>query len=269
MKKVQTKWLINAAQSSGQILDKLKQPGLIDTMYPFDALYSHLKGEISFLNQESRLPFGLPNAVRLTLNNNQTYKKDHYSFRSTLDGSRQKLSNDALKAWLAPFKQVVLPQSISKLSLAKETLVYSEYDTVLEGVKYANKDHGIAIAVQSKESLASVLDIIMQTTDRLFYLYSDLLTVEDFTRLSHLSNVTVQSNAPLMAAEQGLALASKTLDIKNAAYALDINPLVDSCLCQTCCDHTRSYLHHLYQHTPILAIQLLAVHNVKTAWNYL
>ncbi|HYW74127.1 MAG TPA: tRNA guanosine(34) transglycosylase Tgt [Pyrinomonadaceae bacterium] len=52
------------------------------------------------------------------------------------------------------------------------------------------------------------------------------------------------------------------LNIKNARYALDQNPLDVSCNCSVCRRHTRSYIRHLYQSGEMLASILLTHHNL-------
>jgi queuine tRNA-ribosyltransferase len=49
--------------------------------------------------------------------------------------------------------------------------------------------------------------------------------------------------------------------IRNSAYKLDINPLDENCSCYTCCNYTRSYLHHLQRCKEILGAQLNTIHN--------
>lgn len=49
--------------------------------------------------------------------------------------------------------------------------------------------------------------------------------------------------------------------IRNSAYKLDIKPLDENCGCYTCCNYTRSYLHHLQRCKEILGAQLNTIHN--------
>jgi queuine tRNA-ribosyltransferase len=52
------------------------------------------------------------------------------------------------------------------------------------------------------------------------------------------------------------------LNIKNARYALDQNPLDESCNCSVCRRHTRAFIRHLYQSGEMLASILLTHHNL-------
>jgi len=52
------------------------------------------------------------------------------------------------------------------------------------------------------------------------------------------------------------------LNIKNARYALDQNPLDEFCSCSVCRRHTRAFIRHLYQSGEMLASMLLTHHNL-------
>jgi len=53
-----------------------------------------------------------------------------------------------------------------------------------------------------------------------------------------------------------------TLNITNAVFKTDSNPLDPECQCYTCKSHTRAYLRHLFQVKEILALQLATIHNL-------
>ncbi len=53
-----------------------------------------------------------------------------------------------------------------------------------------------------------------------------------------------------------------TLQITNAKFALDANPLDPGCACFTCQNYTRAYLRHLFMADEILAQRLGSYHNV-------
>jgi queuine tRNA-ribosyltransferase len=52
------------------------------------------------------------------------------------------------------------------------------------------------------------------------------------------------------------------IKIKNAKYATDTAPLDASCLCYTCQNFSRSYLHHLFRIGEILGARLNTIHNI-------
>jgi queuine tRNA-ribosyltransferase len=68
---------------------------------------------------------------------------------------------------------------------------------------------------------------------------------------------------PTRNGRNGQAFTSRgKLNIKNARYALDQNPLDESCNCSVCRRHTRAFIRHLYQSGEMLASILLTHHNL-------
>ena len=53
-----------------------------------------------------------------------------------------------------------------------------------------------------------------------------------------------------------------TLNISNAKYRHDTNPLEPGCACYTCRNYSRAYLRHLYMAKELLAYRLNTLHNV-------
>lgn len=52
------------------------------------------------------------------------------------------------------------------------------------------------------------------------------------------------------------------INIKNARFSEDFNPLDSSCQCYTCRNYTRSYIKHLFKSREILSSILLSIHNL-------
>ena len=68
---------------------------------------------------------------------------------------------------------------------------------------------------------------------------------------------------PTRNGRNGQAFTSRAkLNIKNARYALDQNPLDEACKCSVCHRHTRAFIRHLYQSGEMLASILLTHHNL-------
>jgi queuine tRNA-ribosyltransferase len=53
------------------------------------------------------------------------------------------------------------------------------------------------------------------------------------------------------------------INLKNAEFFDDFSPVDPECDCQTCRDHTRAYLRHLFKASEILAKRLLTYHNLS------
>ena len=72
--------------------------------------------------------------------------------------------------------------------------------------------------------------------------------------------------APTRLARHGHALArgadGDRINLRNAAFREDMQPLDETCPCACCRGFARAYLHHLLKAGELLAIQLLALHNV-------
>ena len=56
---------------------------------------------------------------------------------------------------------------------------------------------------------------------------------------------------------------SGTLNIKNAVYKFDENPIEPSCDCYSCKNYSRAYLRHLFNVDEILGLQLASLHNLR------
>jgi queuine tRNA-ribosyltransferase len=52
------------------------------------------------------------------------------------------------------------------------------------------------------------------------------------------------------------------IKIKNAKYRLDVQPIDKQCMCYTCRNFTRAYLHHLHRIGEILGARLNTIHNL-------
>ena len=53
-----------------------------------------------------------------------------------------------------------------------------------------------------------------------------------------------------------------TINLKNAKYQLDKNPIDEACSCYCCSNYSRGYLSHLVRSNEILASMLITLHNV-------
>lgn len=68
---------------------------------------------------------------------------------------------------------------------------------------------------------------------------------------------------PTRSGRTGQAFTKKgSINIKNSHYKFDKSPLDEECLCYTCRNHSKGYLHHLVKAKEILASMLLTEHNI-------
>ena len=68
---------------------------------------------------------------------------------------------------------------------------------------------------------------------------------------------------PTRLARNGTAFAATgTLNLKNAEFARDKNPIEHDCSCPACQDYTRGYIRHLIKAEEILGLRLITLHNL-------
>lgn len=74
--------------------------------------------------------------------------------------------------------------------------------------------------------------------------------------------------SPTRIARHGWAMVKgapkERLNIRNAKYVNDPDPVDSTCDCMACKNHSRSYIHHLFRVGELLGMQLLSIHNVAT-----
>lgn len=74
--------------------------------------------------------------------------------------------------------------------------------------------------------------------------------------------------SPTRIARHGWALVKgapkERLNIRNARYVNDPDPVDSTCSCMACKNHSRAYIHHLFRTGELLGMQLLSIHNVAT-----
>ena len=69
---------------------------------------------------------------------------------------------------------------------------------------------------------------------------------------------------PTRIARHGSAMTSVgRINIKKKIYEYDFNPLDPECDCETCQNHTRSYLRHLIRANEGLGMRLMSIHNLR------
>jgi queuine tRNA-ribosyltransferase len=68
---------------------------------------------------------------------------------------------------------------------------------------------------------------------------------------------------PTRLARNGTAFtAGGTLNLKNAEFAMQKEPIEDGCTCPACRDFTRGYIRHLIKSEEILGLRLITLHNL-------
>jgi len=68
---------------------------------------------------------------------------------------------------------------------------------------------------------------------------------------------------PTRLARNGTAFTSTgTVNLKNAEFILDKNPIEENCMCDACHQFSRGYIRHLIKAEEILGLRLITVHNL-------
>jgi queuine tRNA-ribosyltransferase len=68
---------------------------------------------------------------------------------------------------------------------------------------------------------------------------------------------------PTRLARNGTAFtAGGTVNLKNAEFALDKNPIEENCTCDACREFSRGYIRHLVKAEEILGLRLITLHNL-------
>jgi len=68
---------------------------------------------------------------------------------------------------------------------------------------------------------------------------------------------------PTRLARNGTAFTARgTLNLKNAEFTLQKDPIEEGCVCPACRDFTRGYIRHLVKSEEILGLRLLTLHNL-------
>jgi queuine tRNA-ribosyltransferase len=86
-----------------------------------------------------------------------------------------------------------------------------------------------------------------------------------FTRDLNLtfSSQEKESTTPLLRGEGRIRSGkSYRINITNAKFAKDLNPIDKNCSCSTCQNYSRAYLHHLFNAQEISAMRLATIHNL-------
>ena len=57
-------------------------------------------------------------------------------------------------------------------------------------------------------------------------------------------------------------LTKEHINLRNERFKTDLNPIESDCLCFTCSNHSRGYIHHLLKAQELLAYSLITIHNI-------
>lgn len=197
-------------------------------------------------------------------------KEGDYILRSQYDGSRTQYTIEQILALVAHLKpsMVLLPQGVNRYnknawqSLPDTILPFFSSDELIE----ENIDRSYGIYFTYDELKGTITDLLAQIDrhkDRPCYVAGDLNRIAINT-LANAGVRYIESDRPVLDAYQGLVYdQTLAFSLKDETQGLQFEVIDRTCQCPTCTqEFTRAYLHHLYQHTPLLCQRLLIQHNV-------
>jgi queuine tRNA-ribosyltransferase len=196
-------------------------------------------------------------------------QKGIYSFRSTYDGSLISIDIRSLVALIFKLQPdiVILPLEAAGLFyqflVQKPTnmQVYIPQGENLPGLGVTAKA-GLCLRLDAQKSFAAILEDITDKNKN-FYLMGDF-NLNQLRQLAEFSHCYVESNRIAEDGIQGIVYTKEgSISILDASMEDDFSLISKDCGCETCSYQlTRAYLHHLLQHTPLLAQRFLIQHNV-------
>ena len=248
--------------ASGKLLDQQQLGQAIASYWPFDACYSHYFAQGDGNRHQLSCS---PDLIEVVLGQQATYKDKHYRFRSTLDGRRFKLSITEIMAFRKKASLVVPSKILSDIDEGQRSIFVRIEDIN----QLASLPRAVGIAIDYKLLTDDALSYLLQQEQQRSVLITGADAYQALASLNQSKNahgLMVQLNGLFdLALEGKVLLGGRFISVKDAEYQNQHQPINPNCLCYTCKNHTLAYLHHLYQNTPLLAVQLMARHNFAVA----
>ena len=197
-----------------------------------------------------------------------------FALRSLYDGSRMSFSLEDILALLVILKPTmgILPQCGSQQSDVINQIVEMLPETIVPFFPVADvpesnvfkRPHGVYFSYDKKtSSTADLLQQRAQYKEIPHYIAGDL-NLALMQALVRDGAICVESDLPAEDGCLGIVYCSQgDLSIQDSALSMQFTPIDADCHCPTCSQQlTRAYLHHLFEHTPLLCQRLLVQHNV-------
>jgi queuine tRNA-ribosyltransferase len=244
---------------SYRLIDLLMKPGL-EILEELDDIRHYIpwRGEI-ILNAS------LPKANREGI----------YRIRSSYDGVWIRMSVTAFVALITQLKPdgVILPTGSAAhyhalwQKLPKSIKLFWHVDDSDQGISIP---HGDSYFLNKESSPATSLVERIETQEKPSYLVGEF-GYEQMGQLALKTPCLIESDTPAQDGMTGVVYSHEgSFSILSPEMVNAHQPLDSQCQCQTCRQSfTRAYLHHLLQHTPLLAQRFLVQHNVYFCQNRL
>jgi queuine tRNA-ribosyltransferase len=140
-----------------------------------------------------------------------------------------------------------------------------ESTRVIAGMPFDGIAVGGLAGSETKEEMAAALDVVddaLGDDPRVRYLMGIGSPLEFLTAVEHGIDL-FDSVLPTRVARNGqLWTTEGRLNMRNSRFQDDPGPIDPTCACETCRNHSRAYLAHLFRAEELLAYRLSSVHNV-------
>lgn len=192
-------------------------------------------------------------------------KEGIYTIRSPYDGSLIRLNPEMILTLACQLQvdKIILPLGTGLYfndfwkHLPAKTMVYFHLDE-----KNDPRDKvGTYLLLESQTSFSQLLTEL-HNSEKSLYLCGNF-DLQDLVQLQQDKKYLIETDKPAQDGMQGIIYHQKSvLNILATEMENDHHIIEEACVCPTCRQKlTRSYLHHLLQHTPLLAQRYLIQHN--------
>jgi queuine tRNA-ribosyltransferase len=230
----------------------LMRPGLnnIQKLNDLNALFPVKKGLVHV---------GLRSLLKPTITDNGA------TFRSGLDGGELELNYSQVLTLLTQYQLTPVINDIqtAKSMLGKTDLKgFIPYTLAQQATKHIK---GFYLAYEDwndfNDLITEIKSLKGQFPDKALYL-EGAFTPTQWCQVQQVGIDYMASQSPFMDAQKGIVYEKQAmLDLKSPIYQFDLKTISDNCGCLCCGQFSRSYLHHLIEHTPLLAQYYLSLHN--------
>jgi len=112
--------------------------------------------------------------------------------------------------------------------------------------------------IEGLGTIGEVMQCVLLGIDLINSAYPDILTDSGYALVFSL---TFEDDGHQRNDSQGCRVDPFKINMRDKAYATDNTPILSTCSCYACINHTRAYLHHLLCTHEMLAAVLLSIHN--------
>lgn len=189
-----------------------------------------------------------------------------YSLRSPYDGSRSYYSLGDILTLIARLSPhyVIMPPGASKgewQSLPESIFPFFPLSDIPD--KAVSRSYGIYLSYEENDTTFSEFVKRVEHYQSFPRYVAGDFTFAMLKELTIMGVDSIESDKPAFDAYHGCVYSQKsTIQIQDTSQAMLFETIDSTCKCPTCQQQfTKAYLHHLFEHTPLLCQRLLIQHN--------